>query len=81
MFSRLVTGTFSIVARKNYNEDDDEYGDMPGLQSRGQDDNDDSDDEDEEDYTYTNNKGSPGVTTCSGCTVKQPENFKDDDYS
>ena len=50
---------------------------MPGLRSR----EDNNNNEDEEDYTYTKNKGFPGVTTCSGRVVKQPENFKDDDYS
>ena len=58
-------------------DDDDECSNMPGLQERGIND----DKEDEEDYTYTNNKGIPGVTTRSGRVVKQVENYKDADYS
>ena len=69
-----------IAQTFNNNNDDDEYGDMPGLRSQEDNDNDD-DDEDEEDYTYTNNKGIPGVTIRSGCVVKQAESYKDSDYS
>ena len=57
-----------VVDDDDDDDDDDEdiYKDMPWLREQDK----DEDNEDEEDYTYTNNKGIPGVTTRSGQVVK-----------